>query len=67
MTETEASKSGRKILVGTRPMTQVGRAVERGETKGFMKIIADADTEGDCSARHRSAPAATRSCTAFST
>ncbi len=44
MTETEAKKSGRNILVGTRPMTQVGRAVERGETKGFMKIVADADT-----------------------
>jgi pyruvate/2-oxoglutarate dehydrogenase complex dihydrolipoamide dehydrogenase (E3) component len=44
MTETEAKKSGRKILVGTRPMTKVGRAVERGETKGFMKIVADADT-----------------------
>ena len=26
-------------------MTQVGRAVERGETKGFMKVIADADTK----------------------
>jgi pyruvate/2-oxoglutarate dehydrogenase complex dihydrolipoamide dehydrogenase (E3) component len=45
MTEAEAKKSGRKILVGTRPMTKVGRAVERGETKGFMKIIADADTK----------------------
>ena len=45
MTETEAKKSGRNILVGTRPMTQVGRAVERGETKGFMKIVADADTK----------------------
>lgn len=45
MTETEARRSGRKILVGTRPMTQVGRAVERGETKGFMKVIADADTK----------------------
>ncbi len=45
MTETEARKSGRNILVGTRQMTQVGRAVERGETKGFMKIIADADTK----------------------
>ena len=44
MTETEAKKSGRNVLVGTRPMTQVGRAVERGETKGFMKIVADADT-----------------------
>ncbi|MBX3580301.1 MAG: FAD-containing oxidoreductase [Rhizobiaceae bacterium] len=45
MTEEEARKSGRKLLVGTRPMTQVGRAVERGETKGFMKIVADADTK----------------------
>jgi pyruvate/2-oxoglutarate dehydrogenase complex dihydrolipoamide dehydrogenase (E3) component len=45
MTETEARKSGRKILVGTRQMTQVGRAVERGETKGFMKIVADADAK----------------------
>jgi pyruvate/2-oxoglutarate dehydrogenase complex dihydrolipoamide dehydrogenase (E3) component len=45
MTETEAKKSGRKILVGTRPMTRVGRAVERGETKGFMKIVADAETK----------------------
>ena len=45
MTEAEALKSGRNILVGIRPMTQVGRAVERGETKGFMKIIADADSK----------------------
>ena len=45
MTEAEARKSGRKILVGTRPMTKVGRAVEKGETKGFMKIIVDADTK----------------------
>jgi pyruvate/2-oxoglutarate dehydrogenase complex dihydrolipoamide dehydrogenase (E3) component len=45
MTETEAKKSGRRILVGTRPMTWVSRAVERGETKGFMKIVADADTK----------------------
>jgi pyruvate/2-oxoglutarate dehydrogenase complex dihydrolipoamide dehydrogenase (E3) component len=45
MTETEARNSGRKILIGRRPMTQVGRAVERGETKGFMKVIADADTK----------------------
>ena len=45
MTEAEAKKSGRNILIGTRPMTRVGRAVERGETKGFMKIVADADTK----------------------
>lgn len=45
MTETEARKSGRKLLIGTRPMTRVGRAVEKGETKGFMKVIVDADTK----------------------
>ena len=45
MTEAEARKSGRNVLVGTRSMTQVGRAVERGETKGFMKIVADADSK----------------------
>jgi len=45
MSETEARKTGRKLLVGTRPMTRVGRAKEKGETLGFMKVIADADTK----------------------
>jgi pyruvate/2-oxoglutarate dehydrogenase complex dihydrolipoamide dehydrogenase (E3) component len=45
LTESEAFKSGRKILVSKRPMTRVGRAIERGETKGFIKIVADADTK----------------------
>lgn len=44
MTQVEATTAGQKILVATRPMTRVGRAVEKGETKGFMKIVADADT-----------------------
>src|SRR5881296_2250676 len=44
MTETEARKSGRRALIGKRPMTLVGRAVEKGETQGFMKIIVDAQT-----------------------
>ncbi|HVE22215.1 MAG TPA: FAD-containing oxidoreductase [Acidocella sp.] len=44
MTETQAAATGRPILVSTRPMTRVGRAVEKSETKGFMKIIADAQT-----------------------
>jgi len=44
MTETAARKSGRKVLAGQRPMTRVGRAVEKGETQGFMKILVDADT-----------------------
>jgi pyruvate/2-oxoglutarate dehydrogenase complex dihydrolipoamide dehydrogenase (E3) component len=45
MTVDEVRKSGRKALVGKRPMTRVGRAVEKGETKGFMKIVVDAETE----------------------
>ncbi len=42
MTEREARATGRKLLIGTRPMSRVGRAVEKGETLGFMKVIADA-------------------------
>jgi pyruvate/2-oxoglutarate dehydrogenase complex dihydrolipoamide dehydrogenase (E3) component len=44
MTETQARAAGRPLLVGTRPMTRVGRAVEKGETQGFMKIVADRET-----------------------
>ena len=44
MTEAEALKAGKRIVVGRRPMTRVGRAVEKGETLGFMKIVVDADT-----------------------
>jgi pyruvate/2-oxoglutarate dehydrogenase complex dihydrolipoamide dehydrogenase (E3) component len=43
MTETEIRRSGRKALVGKLPMTRVGRAVEKGETQGFMKIAVDAE------------------------
>ncbi len=45
MTEAEVRKSGRKALIGKRPMTQVGRAREKGETEGFMKILVDAETK----------------------
>jgi len=45
MTDTEIRKSGRRALVGMRPMTRVGRAVEKGETKGFMKIAVAADSK----------------------
>jgi len=44
MTEAEALTGGRKVLFGKRPMTRVGRAIEKGETQGFMKILVDADT-----------------------
>ena len=45
MTEAEIRKAGRRALVGTRPMTHVGRAYERGETRGFLKVLVDADTQ----------------------
>jgi pyruvate/2-oxoglutarate dehydrogenase complex dihydrolipoamide dehydrogenase (E3) component len=44
MTEAEVRRGGRRALIGKRPMTKVGRAVEKGETQGFMKILVDADT-----------------------
>lgn len=45
MTVAEVRKSGRRALVGKRPMTKVGRAVEKGETQGFMKVVVDAETK----------------------
>jgi pyruvate/2-oxoglutarate dehydrogenase complex dihydrolipoamide dehydrogenase (E3) component len=45
LTEAEARRSGRRVLMGQRPMTRVGRAVEKGETNGFMKILVDADSK----------------------
>jgi pyruvate/2-oxoglutarate dehydrogenase complex dihydrolipoamide dehydrogenase (E3) component len=41
MTEQQARATGRKIRIGSRPMTRVGRALEKGETQGFMKVIVD--------------------------
>ena len=32
------------LLVGRRPMGRVGRAIEKGETLGFMTVVADAET-----------------------
>ena len=45
MTEAEVRKSGKPALMGTRPMTKVGRAVEKGESEGFMKVLVDAETK----------------------
>lgn len=45
MTVNQVRASGRRALVGKRPMTRVGRAVEKGETQGFMKVVVDADTQ----------------------
>jgi pyruvate/2-oxoglutarate dehydrogenase complex dihydrolipoamide dehydrogenase (E3) component len=43
-TEAEAQGRGHTILVGRRPMTRVGRAIEKGETNGLMKIVVDAQS-----------------------
>lgn len=45
MTEAEARKSGRKVLMATRPMIRVSRAREKGETQGFMKVLVDAESK----------------------
>ena len=45
MTEAEARASGHRILVGKMPMTDVARAIEKGETAGLMKLVVDADTD----------------------
>jgi pyruvate/2-oxoglutarate dehydrogenase complex dihydrolipoamide dehydrogenase (E3) component len=45
LTETEARKSTRNLLIGQRPMTKVARAIEKGETKGFIKILVNGDSK----------------------
>ncbi|MGC2330909.1 MAG: FAD-containing oxidoreductase [Candidatus Acidiferrales bacterium] len=45
MTDRDARASGRRVLKGSRPMTRVGRAVEKGESQGFMKALVDADSK----------------------
>jgi len=45
LTESEARRQGHSVLVGKRPMGRVGRAVEKGETAGLMKIVVDAKSE----------------------
>jgi pyruvate/2-oxoglutarate dehydrogenase complex dihydrolipoamide dehydrogenase (E3) component len=45
MSKHEARASGRHVLIGRRPMTRVGRAVEKGETRGFMEVLVDADSK----------------------
>lgn len=45
MSAAEIRKAGKRALVGSRAMTRVGRARERGETFGFMKVFVDADSK----------------------
>ena len=44
MTEAQVRESARKALIGVRPMSRVNRAIEKGETDGFMKVLVDADS-----------------------
>src|SRR5438874_7612098 len=45
MTEAEVRKAGRPALIATMAMENVSRAYEKGETKGFMKILVDGETK----------------------
>ena len=45
MTEADARRAGSNILIGKRPMSRVARAVEKGETQGFMKLVVDGDSK----------------------
>jgi pyruvate/2-oxoglutarate dehydrogenase complex dihydrolipoamide dehydrogenase (E3) component len=45
LTEAEVRAAGTPALVGKRPMTKVGRATEKGETQGFMKVLVHAETD----------------------
>ena len=44
LTVEQARSLGKRLLVGKRLMIHVSRAVERGESSGFMKVVVDADT-----------------------
>ena len=45
MNEADIRKAGLKALVGKRPMTRVARAIEKGETQGFLKIYTEEGSE----------------------
>ncbi len=44
MNEAEVRRTGRPALMGFRPMTRIARAIEKGETYGYIKLLADAET-----------------------
>ncbi len=45
LTEAQVRESGNKALIGKMPMSRIGRAKERSETQGFMKVVIDTETE----------------------
>jgi pyruvate/2-oxoglutarate dehydrogenase complex dihydrolipoamide dehydrogenase (E3) component len=44
MTESQIRQSGRRALIGKRPMANIGRAIEKGKTQGFLKILIDTNS-----------------------
>jgi pyruvate/2-oxoglutarate dehydrogenase complex dihydrolipoamide dehydrogenase (E3) component len=44
LTEEQVRRSGRPALIGVRSMSRVNRAVEKGESLGFMKVLVDAES-----------------------
>jgi pyruvate/2-oxoglutarate dehydrogenase complex dihydrolipoamide dehydrogenase (E3) component len=44
MTESQVRQSGRQALIGTMPMSSVNRAKAKGDTRGFMKVLVDAQS-----------------------
>jgi pyruvate/2-oxoglutarate dehydrogenase complex dihydrolipoamide dehydrogenase (E3) component len=45
MTESEARGMGLNVRVARLPMSAVARAIETDETRGFMKVVVDANTQ----------------------
>jgi len=45
LTEHQVRERGRPALIGTRPMTKVSRAIEKGETLGFMKVLVNEESK----------------------
>jgi pyruvate/2-oxoglutarate dehydrogenase complex dihydrolipoamide dehydrogenase (E3) component len=45
LSENEARKQGRKVRVARLPMTSVARAMETGQSRGFMKVLVDPQTD----------------------
>ena len=45
LTETEARRGGRQVRVAQMPAAAIPRAVTSGETRGFLKVVVDGDTD----------------------
>ncbi|GAA0880680.1 FAD-containing oxidoreductase [Algoriphagus jejuensis] len=45
LTIREAKEKGYKVKIAHKPMDEIARAKEKGETKGFMSVLIDADTD----------------------